>query len=92
MTQYVEKTQKSPPPGHQHEYHILIDQKPYTWADRYITGTQIKALASVDQAFGVWLEAPGPEDPPVGNDEPIDLDKPGVERFFTGKKQTTEGV
>jgi hypothetical protein len=48
-------------------------------------------LASVDPAFGVWQEVPGPNDPPVGDAQEVSLTGPGVERFFTGKKTTTEG-
>lgn len=73
------------------EFHILIDQKPYVWEESIITGSQIKSLAGVDPSFGVWMEIPGPEDPPVADDQEVSLKDPGVERFFTGKKETREG-
>lgn len=74
------------------EYRILVDRKPHVWAQPFITGAQIKQLASVDnEKFEAWLDVPGPEDQPVGDAESIDLRSPGVERFFTGKKTTTEG-
>jgi hypothetical protein len=34
---------------------------------------------------------PGPEDNPVGDSDHVDLTGRGVERFFTGKKTSTEG-
>lgn len=70
---------------------IIVDHKPHEWGEPFITGAQIKVLAGVDSAYGVWQDIPGPIDPPVEDDQQVDLRKPGVERFFTGKKTTTEG-
>lgn len=73
-------------------FKILVDQKPYDWPDQFITGSQIKTLAGVDTSYGVWIKVSGPaEDLPVGNDDQVDLSKPGREHFFTGPTQTTEG-
>ena len=73
-------------------YKILVDQKPFDWEDRYITGAQIKALVGAPANYGVWLKMNGPEpDKEIGNDESVDLKQPGREHFFTGSKTTTEG-
>ena len=82
------KPEKPDKPG---SVDIVIDHKPFRWDKPAITGAEIKQLAGVDPSFGVWMELPGPEDPPVEDDEAIDLTTPGVERFFTGKKETREG-
>jgi hypothetical protein len=73
------------------EYKLLVDQKPYQWPEEFITGIQIKNLAGVDQSYGVWQQLPGPDDPEINDNEKVDLKEPGRERFFTGKKTTTEG-
>lgn len=70
---------------------IMIDQKPYDWEKDTITGAEIKQLAGVDASYGVWMQLPGPEDPPVADAESVDLTQPGRDRFFTGKKETREG-
>jgi hypothetical protein len=73
-------------------FKILVDHKPHDWPEPFITGAQIKRLAGVDQAtFDAWLDVPGPEDVLVGDNDKIDLREPGREKFFTGKKTTTEG-
>lgn len=73
-------------------YHIIIDNTPF-WVDTpTITGAQLKELAKVGSDFGVWLEQHGPEDRPIGDSEYVDLAGDGTERFFTGKKETTEGL
>ena len=75
-----------------HPFKIMIDQKPYDWAEQFITGAQIKQLAGVDMGYGVWLKVPGPgEDQEIGDQEQVDLSQPGREHFFTAPKQTTEG-
>lgn len=72
--------------------HIFIDQKRHDWEAPAITGAQLKQLAGVDpQTFDVWQDVPGPEDILVGDNDSVDLTRPGVEKFFTGKKTTTEG-
>jgi hypothetical protein len=73
-------------------YKIIIDRRPYDWLKPVITGAEIKNLAGVDQnTFEAWQDVPGPEDIPVGDNQEIDLTGKGTERFFTGKKTTTEG-
>jgi len=72
-------------------YKLIIDQKPHEWAEQFITGAQIKGLAGVDPSYGVWQQVPGPNDPEIGDQQKVDLSQPGTERFFTGKKTTTEG-
>jgi hypothetical protein len=78
---------------HAHQtFKIIVDRKPHDWPEPFITGAQIKRLAGVDQAsFDAWQDVPGPEDLLIPDDKKVDLRPPQVERFFTGKKTTTEG-
>jgi hypothetical protein len=78
--------------GRKNHSRSIVDRKPHKWPEPFITGAQIKRVAGVDLAtFDAWQDVPGPEDILVGDHEKIDLRKPGTERFFTGKKTTTEG-
>ncbi len=77
---------------HQNKYSIIIDHHHYEWPKSTITGREIKDLAGVPQSYGVWQDLAGPNDPPVKDDQVVDLSKPGTDRFFTGKKTTTEGA
>lgn len=73
-------------------FRFVIDGRRFEWGAPLITGLKLKQLAGVDtQTYGVWLEVRGGEDRPVDDTEAVDLQAPGVERFFTGKKTTTEG-
>ena len=76
----------------EHVYKIIVDRKPHDWPEPLISGAQIKQLAGVDQAtYDAWQDVPGPEDLPIADDQKVDLTKHGTEKFFTGKKTTTEG-
>lgn len=74
-------------------YRIELDGRVIEWGAPAITGRVLKRLAGVDPArYGVWLEnRGGGEDRPIGDDEAVRLDGEGLERFFTGVTQTTEG-
>ena len=73
------------------EFKLIIDQKLFNWPNSFITGLEIKKLAGVDPTYGVWQDIPGPKDLPIGDDQKVHLKKDSVDRFFTGKKTTTEG-
>jgi hypothetical protein len=74
-------------------FRFELDGRIFEWGGTFVSGLTLKKLAGVDPAtYGVWLEVRGAEDRPIGNDELIDLSAVGVERFFTGIVQTTEGL
>ena len=76
----------------QRGFNIIVDQKRHEWPRPAISGLEIKKLAGVDPAtYDAWQDVPGPEDVLIKDDKKVDLTKPGMEKFFTGKKTTTEG-
>lgn len=73
-------------------FRFELDGRIFEWGATLISGMTLKKLAGVDPAtYGVWLEVRGAEDRPIGDTEMVDLSAVGVERFFTGIVQTTEG-
>lgn len=73
-------------------YRFDIDGKRLEWGHKVISGRVLKRLAGVDPAkFGVWLEVRGEEDRPIADNELVRLDDEGLEHFFTGICETTEG-
>lgn len=73
-------------------FRFEIDGRIFEWGSVLISGMTLKILANVDpRTYRVWLEVRGAEDRPIGDTETIDLSNAGVERFFTGIVQTTEG-
>jgi len=73
-------------------FRFELDGRIFEWGAILISGMTLKKLASVDPAtYGVWLEVRGADDRPIDDTEMVDLSAMGVERFFTGIVQTTEG-
>ncbi|MGE8941511.1 multiubiquitin domain-containing protein [Leptospira interrogans] len=73
-------------------FRFELDGRIFEWGGTLISGLTLKRLAGVAPAtYGVWLEVRGADDRPIADTELIDLSATGVERFFTGIVQTTEG-
>lgn len=73
-------------------YRFELDGQVQEWGAAAISGAVLKRLAGVDPAtYGVWLEVRGEDDRRIADNDLVNLAKPGVERFFTGIVQTTEG-
>lgn len=73
-------------------FRFELDGRIFEWGATLISGITLKKLTSVDPAiYGVWLEVRGADDRPIDDTEIVDLSAIGVERFFTGIVQTTEG-
>ncbi|WP_165390314.1 multiubiquitin domain-containing protein [Thalassococcus sp. S3] len=73
-------------------YRFDIDGKRLEWGHKVITGRVLKKLAGVEPAkFAVWQVIPGKDDILVGDTDLISLADAGLEHFFTGVSQTTEG-
>lgn len=75
------------------EYEIIVDNKPFKWPQPEITGAEVKRLVHANAEYGVWLVVRGPaEDEEIADNQPVDLTKPGTEKFITGPKKSTEGA
>lgn len=73
-------------------FRFELDGRVFEWGGELISGLTLKKLAQVDLTnYGVWLEVRGAEDEPIPDGKLVNLAAPGVERFFTGIVQTTEG-
>lgn len=69
-----------------------IDGKRLEWGHKVISGRVLKKLGGVDPTkFAVWQVIPGKDDILIGDTDLICLADVGLEHFFTGVPQTTEG-
>lgn len=80
-------------PGHPPNFHILVNHKPHQWPQSVISGTEIKKLAGMEgDDYDAWRVMGGKaEDELVGDQNPVTLSEPGVEKFLVLKAATTEG-
>jgi Multiubiquitin len=73
-------------------FFFTLDGRKFEWAAPVITGRKLKNLAGVDpNTYEVWQEVRGSDDRAIEDRELVSLADPATERFFTGKKNTTEG-
>lgn len=81
---------KLPPKGCR--YRFLLDKKPYVTDESKLTGRQILAFGGMNpDQLSLFEARPGGERKPIGADETVDLTEHGIERFFTMKKEHTNG-
>jgi hypothetical protein len=72
-------------------YFFTLDNKKFEWPAPIISGRKLKDLAGVPATYEVWQETRGGEDREIPDQEFVSLEPRGTERFFTGKKASTEG-
>lgn len=73
-------------------FFFTLDGRKIEWPTSTITGRKLKDLAKVDPAtYEIWQEVRGADDRAIEDRELVSLAATGTERFFTGKKTTTEG-
>jgi hypothetical protein len=72
-------------------FKFTIDNRQLDWGKPVISGKIVRQLADVQPGYAVYLEVRGGQDREISDTDLIDLSKPGIERFITVIKETTEG-
>jgi hypothetical protein len=80
-----EEVMEQKSPEHDKVYRFFVDRKQYESTKQFITGAQLRAIAHIDPAIGIFLEEHGHDkaDRPITDTSSIDLAEPGVEKFYT---------
>ena len=69
---------------------LKIDGENYVWPKQFITGLEVKTLANLDSEAEVFIKINGSfEDEAIGDDTIIDLNRPGLEHFYSVKKKVS---
>lgn len=83
--------QKKRPPKGRH-YRFLLDKTPYVTDQSELTGLQILAFGGMNpDEYSLFEAGRGGHRRPIRADETVDLTEHGIERFFTMKKEHTNG-
>lgn len=88
-----EKTQDLREPGAEHflvfrtdrAYRVTVDDDRIDWGARWISGKALRAVASVPSGAELYLERKGEADRVIQDCDMVDLEKHGVERFYSRK-------
>lgn len=67
-------------------YKIFIDKVKYETSNSRVTGAELKKMAGLSDDTDLFLINQGPRDLLIGNDEMVDLSRPGVEHFASRVK------
>ncbi len=73
-------------------FKFTIDNRQMEWGKPLISGLIVRRLAAVGPEYAVYLEVRGGQDREIKDADIIDLSKPGIERFITVIRETTEGL
>jgi hypothetical protein len=80
-------------PPHAKHYAFRVDKQRIVVATPTITGRKILAeVGKTPEAYKLYQHKRGHQPIPIGPDEVVNLREPGVERFSTMPKDTTEGL
>lgn len=86
---YAKRGEPVPPA---HRYVIRIDKETKIVTSPLLTGREILALVGkTPETHKLYEIVRGHQPKPIGPDETVDLRAPGVERFTTMPRDTTEG-
>jgi len=66
-------------------FRLAVDGDPFDWPARFITEATLRKLRGIGDDKVILLEKVDEPDEEIEDDDLIDLDKPGVERFKTRK-------
>lgn len=73
-------------------FKFTIDNRQMEWGKPLISGLIVRRLAAVGPEYAIYLEVRGGQDREIQDQDIIDLSKPGIERFITVIRETTEGL
>jgi hypothetical protein len=73
-------------------FKFTIDNRQMEWGKPLISGLIVRLLAAVGPEYAIYLEVRGGQDREIQDLDIIDLSKPGIERFITVIRETTEGL
>lgn len=69
-------------------YRLTMDGDPLDWPSRFITAATLRKLLNVPADKAIYLEKTSEPDRLLAETELVDLDRPGVEHFKRGKKES----
>lgn len=69
-----------------HVLDLTINEKKHEWHQQYITGEEIRKLGGIPKEDHIFLTVKGWEDEHIHEHTRTDLARPGIEHFYSKKK------
>lgn len=72
--------------------HFKIENEPQTWDEQFITGSQVRAIPpGIPDNLDLYVKRQGKPGALVQKNSKIDLDEPGIEKFYSQAATSTAG-
>lgn len=75
------------------EYKVKVENETYEWPNRYITGAQVRGLGpGIPESMDLFLKIQGHAGRLIQNDDIVDLEEPGIEKFYAQDSSSEAGL
>lgn len=75
------------------KYKFKIEEVTYEWPTQFITGAEVRSVGpGIPNNMDLFLKVKGHTGRLIKNDEKVDLDEKGIERFYTQESTSTPGA
>lgn len=74
------------------KHKFKIENTVYEWPNQFITGSDVRGVgAGIPESMDLYLKVRGQVGRLISNDEKIDLDQDGIEKFYCQESSSEAG-
>lgn len=74
------------------KHKFKIENTVYEWPNQFITGSEVRGVgAGIPESMDLYLKVSGQVGLLITNDEKINLDQPGIEKFYCQESSSEAG-
>lgn len=74
------------------KFKFKIENTTYEWDNQFITGEQVRSVGpGIPDTMDLYLKVPGKPGKLIEKNDSVDLDMPGIEKFYTQEGSSTAG-
>lgn len=74
------------------KYKFKIENETHEWPTQFIKGSEVRGVPpGIPDSMDLYLKVAGTPGRIVGNDESINLDEPGIEKFYAQDASSEAG-
>lgn len=75
------------------KFKFKIENEIHDWDNQFITGEEVRAIPpGIPASMDLFVKRQGKPGELVENDQRIDLDEPGIEKFYSQVANSTPGI